>query len=217
VVYVPNGAERPKNIERYIQEAKKVDADTLRNYIRESFHKHDSGKYELLHSTPILATGIYNARHIICESYKFNWTLLHLEEELDKLVKEWDPRKHCILSGSLRACPFAAALAFMKTSPISLEIMDHFGPHSAFLEEHDLASSSRPKGLEYVYVSDFMIGGTELKIARAWASQKGNSLSKALFLGTLWDPKAHSFTKVDVARLVSLKGLHPQAKHSLLK
>lgn len=212
VTYLP-ALFRHNSVPGLIKEGEKVDAEHMQNIIRDTFHRHDSGKLEPLHSTPILASGIYNARHIICEADQFNWTVLHLEEELDALVPDWDLTRHCLLSGSLRACPFAAALAFMKTPPRAVEIFDHFGPHPVLLEEHDLGPARR--GIEYIYIGDFMIGGTEIKIAANWAAHRNCRISKALVLGTLWKEDRYKMGEITIKRLASLDRLHPLAKYAL--
>ena len=186
VIYLPVGS-RNISVAPLIQQAEAVDRKRMQDIIRDTFHENALGTPAPLSSTPFLASGVYNARHIICEPDQFNWTVLHLEQHLDELIPDWDPSRHCLLSGSLRAAPFAAALAFMKTLPRAVEIHDHFGPNPILLEEHDLGPSRH--SLEYIYIGDFMIGGTELKIAYNWAAWRKCRLVKALVLGTLWEKK----------------------------
>ena len=212
VIYLPVGS-RNISVAPLIQQAEAVDRKRMQDIIRDTFHENALGTPAPLSSTPILASGVYNASHIICEPDQFNWTVLHLEQHLDKLIPDWNPFQHCLLSGSLRAAPFAAALAFMKTLPRAVEIHDHFGPNPILLEEHDLGPPRH--SLEYIYIGDFMIGGTELKIACNWAAWRKCRLVKALVLGTLWEKKRYQIGEMAIESLVSLNALHPKAKYAL--
>jgi hypothetical protein len=169
---------------------------------------------ERLQSTPLRSSGVYNARHIICEASNFNWIVLRLEEALQQAIPRWDYARHSLLSGSLRACPFAAALAFTSTIARAVEVLDHLGPHPALLEEHDLAGTR--SNLEYVYVGDFMIGGTEVKLAANWAAMRRSRVVAAVMLGTLFDEDEYGLNGIRIVSLASLKGLNPKAKFAAI-
>lgn len=181
--------------------------------VKESFAPF-AGGLERLSSTPILASGVFNARRIITNPQSFIWISLLLSERLEQILKrqiEQTPAPVRLLAVSLRASPFAAALGALKALPI--EIVDHLGPKHKILEEYTLRT--RDARVSYIFVGDFVIGGSELRVAQAYAQATGCSLDYALVIGTLLDPSLYSLGE-NLVRLVDLKQVAPEARYQIV-
>jgi hypothetical protein len=87
-----------------------------------------------------------------------------------------------------------------------LEIVDHLGPTAEVIEEYSIERSGVPGS--YVVVSDFMMGGTEIKIAREHARRRGSRLAGICVIGALLPPEDYQLG-VPVEPLVSLPECAP--------
>ncbi len=83
-----------------------------------------------------------------------------------------------------------------------LEIVDHMGPKQALLEGY--ATGSPRTGLDYIYIGDFLIGGTEVKVAASYAFAHGCSLKEAIVVGSLLPPNEYKIG-ANVDSLVCLR------------
>lgn len=191
------GANRidSKNAEAIVRNEVALEENTVRRIVKDCYRRFAEPKR--LHSTPLLASGVFDARTIISDRVQFIWTVLVMAERLERTLEKLETQKSAdsaplvipsrILAVSLRASPLAAALSMVSCRELSVEIVDHMGPKHAILEEHSLAIASR--GVHYVYVGDFLIGGTELKTAQMYAISKGCRVGCAVILGH-WLPIA---------------------------
>lgn len=166
---------------------------------------------ERLESTPLLATGVLNARALIADPVKFVWISLLLTDLFQQVIEEATPKTNRILAVSLRGSPFAAAIRILahRFSP-SLEIIDHIGPKHELLEEH--VGKNEMHGGEYVLVSDFVIGGTEIKIARAYAMAHGATLKNAITIGSYLRGSEYG-DAVRLQSLVDISRIVPKLKY----
>lgn len=163
---------------------------------------------ERLDSTPLLASGVLNARELISDPTKFVWTSLLLTELFERVIDESRPRTNRLLAVSLRGSPFAAAVRLLSRSCTpSLEIIDHIGPSHDLLE----ASVGQPDmyGGEYVLVADFVIGGTELKIARTYALSQGANIKNAISIGSFLSRDAYD-RNITLHSLANISEVVPQ-------
>lgn len=155
-----------------------------RDFIAEAVGKcYEPCETKRLSSTPLIAKGEFNARALISDPKVFSWTSLLLTDLFIETLKQAKPRTNRLLAVSLRGSPFAAAIRILSEnfSP-SLEIIDHIGPRHELLESH--IGPNNMDGGEYVLVSDFVIGGTEIKIARTYAMAHGACLENAIAIGS---------------------------------
>lgn len=185
-------------------------ADSL---VADTFGVNADSEFVPLSSTPILSNGVFNARRIISDSVKFSAMVCMLEELLLEGFSFDDDDSLCLLSGSLRGGPFASALAFARARLKPFEVLDHLGPSFDLLEEHEVGKVT--VGRRYVYVGDFIVGGTELKLASNWATGRGSSVVGALFLGSLWSAKNYETLGMKVLSLVNLRQCCPQAQYEV--
>ncbi len=180
----------PTEIKRLIAEAQTQERLATERIVAECFEPHRNGKLVRLHSTPIRASGIFNARALITNRRHFCAIALQLSERLEALLQKFQPRNPCVMAVSLRGSPIAAAASFLASPRVDVEIVDHMGPKQALLEHYSFGEAR--SGIDYIYVGDFLIGGTEVKVASSYACAHGSQLTHALVIGSLLEPRAYS-------------------------
>jgi hypothetical protein len=156
-------------------------------------------KKRRLSSTPLVATGEFNSNKLINDLKSFVWLSTFFADEVQDLINEQKIQKPTLLSASLRGAPFAAAIGMLLSKPY--ETIDHFGPkHKIF--ESDFINRIE-KGTNYIFIGDFCIGGTEIKLAKMYTEMKGSFLNHAIVIGTQIDPEHFA----DYFKLYSLVNL----------
>lgn len=166
-----------------------------------------------LESTPLIANGQLNARTLISDPDKFSWVAIRLTDLFQDLVEDISPRTNGILAVSLRGSPFAGAIRVLakRYSP-SLVIVDHMGPQHEMLEMH--SSTGEMGGGDYIYVADFVIAGTELKVAKTFALAHDATLKGAVAIGSIL-PSGNSYSSdIQLRSLVTIQELLPDLKYS---
>lgn len=197
-----------------VREARILESSYVTSLVRDCYCNWETE--ERLHSTPLLANGVFDARRLISNPETFAWIVMLLAERLEAALEELE--KHAdnvipshLLAVSLRGSPIAGALALISTRDFQVEIVDHIGPKHEILEEHSLRSAIQ--GVAYIYVGDFLIGGTELKTAQMYARSKGCRVTNALVIGNwLKREDYESNLVVSVQSLVGLKECRKDAK-----
>lgn len=160
----------------------KIEYEYVAHQVNKSFEPYNPPQRKRLHSTPLIADGEFNARNIITNPKAFIWISLLLTEKFLEAVEQDKPKTNRLLAVSLRGSPFAAAIRILAANYCpSLEIIDHIGPKHELLEGHISRDSMR--GEEYILVSDFVIGGTEIKVAKTFAIAHGARLKAAISIG----------------------------------
>lgn len=87
---------------------------------------------------------------------------------------------------------------------IKFETIDHFGPKHKVFDLDFL--KQKEKGINYIYVGDFVFGGTEIKIAKTYTEMKGSKLCHALAIGSLFEKETFS-NEFDLVCLTRLKDI----------
>lgn len=168
--------------------------------VNDCFRPNDGGKMTRLTSTPFLSNGIFNARQLITDRDAFVWITLRLSDQIRQWVVANPNSDLRLLAVSLRASPFAAAVNIFSRD-LRVEIVDHLGPKYQVLEEYRIGE--RLTHTNYLYVADFIIGGTELKIAENYARIRGSRIVACFSIGALLEDSAYSDT-IAIRRLVAL-------------
>lgn len=151
-----------------------------------------------LKSTPILTNGVFNARRIILKPNSFMQTCLLLNEKVSFVLNNSMPKNSRILSVSLRASAFAGVIG--QLNKMYVEIVDHMGPKYKMLENSKLSFDEQ--GFEYIFIGDFLIGGTEMKIANTYAHFKSSIIKDAVFLASLFNPIDYS-SDINISTLIN--------------
>lgn len=194
-VFPGRNAESPKRLDykRFADEARQKQLEEI---VYQSYRALPESQ-ERLQSTPLIAKGVFNARSIASSPNQFMLVTVTMAERIEAWLRS-HPHSGSIrlLSVSLRASPFAAGISQLLKIPV--EIIDHMGPKMKILEQYSLQNDASPSG--YIYIGDFTVGGSELKIAETFAVTKGSSLILSAVIGTILNPKCYS----DSGRLLSL-------------
>lgn len=178
--------------------------------VSKSFDKED--KMFRLKSTPILTNGVFNARNIISKPDLFMQTCLLLNEKVSTMLNSSKPKNARLLAVSLRASAFAGVIG--QLNKIYVEIIDHMGPKYKLLENSKL--SFEEQGFEYMFVGDFLIGGTEMKIANTYAHFKSSKIIDSIFIASLLKPEDYS-SDINIQLLFdeTLKSINNTAEYKL--
>jgi hypothetical protein len=186
-------------------------------------YRHSGSGLQRMESSPLLATGIFDAREIISRPTQLAWVGAFLARLAEDTYEEWRNRSlgsgqtnraPQILAVSLRGSPFAGAVAALTDFHRGLHIVDHVGPKHGILEAYSIPEP-RPS-LEFLYVGDFILGGTELKVARSYANGLGSRLVGAVALGMLL-PSAEYHFDAPIAALTALTEVHEQFSVSIVE
>jgi hypothetical protein len=183
--------------------------------VKNCFQEFPSKNFEYLSSTPILATGEYNASNIIANPRNFMILSLSLSDKLQEILalKTTGLNNVKVLAVSLRGSILASVVSIINDIPI--DIVDHLGPKQMILE-YDVIEKLKTNNSfeEYIYVGDFTIGGTEIKIAKTFSSIHDIHLADALVIGSFSEPEIFK-AQFSLNQICSLKGLNDNAKYKL--
>lgn len=198
--------------EGVIKEIKEKITKMINGYVSDCFSFYDKDhvkQQKVLSSTPIMCNGEFNALEIIEDVEKFLWISICLADKVETIKKIGVLNMETkILTVSLRASPFAAAVAMLLN--YKLETIDHFGPINKPYE-FELIDNNIPT--EYIYVGDFTVGGTEIRISKMYANCKGSVLNNAVVIGSLFNKDR--FNDFHLEYLVSLEDVRGDVEFTL--
>jgi len=212
-IVIFNSSIKVKNLKNLMQDVNAKILEKIQFAISECFEENEEGNLLYLNSTPIKASGEYNASKLIGNAEIFSLITIRLADLVQELITKFKIGDTlfppCLLAVNLRACPFVAAISMLLK--IDFETIDHFGPISKLLDEDKMNKSL--KFYDYIYCGDFAVGGTEIKISQTYAHLRQSKLNHAIVLGSLHEPNI--FKGFNLSSLVILKDLNPKAKFSL--
>lgn len=194
------GKNAPVNYDKVRSEGEEALSIFLKSTLAATFREFD--KEKRLCSTPIIANGEFNSSEVISNPFSFKWVVMFLSDELERIIQENRLNNVKLLSASLRGAPFASVLGIINH--IEFETIDHFGPKHKVFDLDFIHQQER--GINYIYIGDFVFGGTEVKIAKTYVEMKGSRLDHTLVLGSLLSKDAfeNDFT---LSSLVDLNDL----------
>ncbi|HFQ5431646.1 hypothetical protein ACSTD8_01710 [Vibrio vulnificus] len=161
--------------------AEDLEKDQIKNLISSSYIKNENRTK--LSSTPLVASGHFNANDLISNPYSFRWLVLLLVEMIYKKILDNQINSYTIVASSLRGAAIAGSvreILYFFSKP-KLYVFDHIGPKYDFSKGNSTFDFS---GTECCfYVGDFLIGGTELKLTQAYCQFFGGKITNAFTLG----------------------------------
>jgi len=179
--YTDNHSLTESKISAYIKEAEEHEKKWILKQIKSSYTKFSEPK--LLSSTPLQAPGEFNATTILSDPSLFRWISVLMAEAIHKVVLEERVGSYNIIAASLRGAVIAGSvweLLHYKSTPL-LHIVDHMGPRHDII---DLPFNNSKLNTDYcIYVGDFIIAGTEVKVANAYCNMLGGKIRHAFVLG----------------------------------
>lgn len=205
----------PKAVAALHASARKCEQQYIEQLVTESFVKHPNGP-QRLSSTPLLTNGVFNAASIISDPSAFMWVSIKLAEEVNRILDTERFYRYLnaipnlrLLAVSLRASPFAVAVGLLTAKKV--EIVDHMGPMRKIIEEHDTLQLARCR--TYIYIGDFVVGGTEIRVAQTYAQGRSSTVNQAVVIGSVLHPQEYA-GDCELHSLVNLKTVYPSATYS---
>lgn len=184
--------------------------DRIKSYVDKSFHKYENDEMKLLASTPIYSNGEFDAANLVSNPEMFYWTTIRLADKVEEVIQNFrvggmsnSPK---LLTVSLRSSPFAAAIGLMLG--LSIETVDHLGP---IIKNFEVDYSTTNN--EFIYIGDFAVGGTEIKISKTYALMRNSKLEHAIVIGSLFPDDV--FKEFKLHSLISLQKSEVGVKYSL--
>jgi hypothetical protein len=169
------------DILKLIEKTKVLEENGIRRIVTDAYF--ESSETEVLSSTPLIATGQFNATEIISDPSSFRWLVLLFVEAIHKVVQIDKPKKYTIVASSLRGAAIAGSvkeLLHFLSGP-DLYVIDHIGPNHDVIEKPLFNNFGHS---DYcVYIGDFLIAGTELKITQAYCGFMGGKIKHAFVIG----------------------------------
>jgi len=181
----------------------------INSVLKSTFSKFDD--FKRLCSTPFLANGEFDSKKIIESPKDFMWISFYLSDKLSELIEKEKLNAVTLVSASLRGSTFASILGILND--LDFVNIDHIGPIHKVYDFSTLDLNHRNRN--YLYIGDFVFGGTEIKLTKVYASFVGAKLNHALVLGSLFD--SYVFTDFKLHELNTLKGITTEAKFKLFE
>jgi hypothetical protein len=147
-----------------------------------------------LRSTPLKTKGVYQAACILGQPQALLWVAHQLALMIYRFTQTSYPNQGaldskirllaCTQHGTKLAVAVQAILNWtFAIAGYGPDVIDRYGPSGVFVEEYLSDEQSRP--YHYIYIGDFVIAGTELKIATIHAHQRGSTIVAAFVIGSL--------------------------------
>lgn len=168
-------------VKNIINDALILEISWLTKEIGYTYKKFD--KETRLSSTPLIARGEFNAFMLISDSLKFRWVAILLAEKINRVIQDEMRSSYTIIAVSLRGAAIAGAvweILYFLSGP-KMHIVDHIGPRHDILE-----TPSREPNIQLgdcIYIGDFLIAGTEAKIASAYCNFLSGRVRHAFVIG----------------------------------
>jgi hypothetical protein len=210
-------SSNPKEAQTAAENVSRIEHDIVIDIVKRSYEEFPAKKMQRLQSTPLYASGVFNARRIVSRRSDFMWICLIMSERLANIMDEFKPKASRLLAVSLRSSPFAGALGILGS--IDIEIVDHMGPDLKILEEYTLGTNQ--EDINYIYIGDWIIGGTEVKIAETYAVARHCTVEHVLVIGSLFAPEDYEVKHTSLSKapkahsLVKLNDALPEARYDI--
>lgn len=195
----------------FIGDAKSIESKSILGVVTDSFEEGDV----FLSSTPLKASGKFNANDIMYDPFIFRWLISLMTEKIKSICKEKTLNEIAIVTSSLRGAVLAGAIKEIIDYSIPVKtftIFDHIGPNMDFIRcptEYDMDVTCSA-----IHIGDFSIAGTELKITKAFCSILGGRITDSFVIGKYTEKEEISDIKIH--SLVSLSECNVNLKYELV-
>ncbi|NOH31619.1 hypothetical protein [Vibrio mediterranei] len=197
------------DFERLKREAEDLEREELTGIIASSY----ISTRQKLSSTPLNATGHFDANILISNPYVFRWLVLRLVDSVYQTIVNNQINDYTIVASSLRGAAIAGSvreILYFFSSP-KFYVFDHIGPKHNFVHRDQQFEFNEDESC--FYIGDFLIAGTELKMTHAYCSFFGGKITHAFTLGKY--TKENQIGSIPVESIVSLKECAPELEYTL--
>jgi len=176
------------------------------------FHEEPEGY--LLRSTTLWASGFFDALELIGDPVQFPWLISKFANVIANIKDEIDtdsPRSSirllaCTHSGVAIATAVHRLLFLEDSTDFGVDVVDRFGPSQMFVEEYSANEQIAPSS--YIFIGDFIIAGTEVKIAENHAYHRNTVIPYAVVIGSVLHGTTESGElSIDIAERMKIKTL----------
>jgi hypothetical protein len=195
--------------ERLKQDAESLEGEEITSVIASSYVP----TRQKLSSTPLNATGHFDANLLISNPYSFRWLVLRLVDSVYQTIVNNQINEYTIVASSLRGAAIAGSvreILYFFSSP-KFYVLDHIGPKHDFVNRDQKFEFNETESC--FYIGDFLIAGTELKMTHAYCSFFGGKITHAFTLGKY--TKANQIGNIPIESIVSLKDCAPELEYTL--
>jgi len=190
----------------------------VKTYAAASFHSFKDGGFKPLRSTPLKATGYFDGRAIVGTPTSLVWVVAAIADKIASELEQPSGVLHEILGKrqlrflavSRSGIALTAGLNWLVRSVQGMAFVDHFGPWQEVMEEHLDLNASRD--VAYIYVGDFIIAGTEARVAQAYARSCNSDIVLATAIGAALPTEHYGFPFKLLTLVPPLPELVPAAK-----
>lgn len=200
-------------IKNKLSEAKRIENKKVVKIVADSFRATED---EVLSSTPLSANGQFNATTVISSPSKFRWIVLLMVEKIFTLSKEKSLKGYSLVAGSLRGAAIAGSvweLLQQFDQEITIQIIDHVGPyHDVVGKKYESVDLMRN---DCIYIGDFLIAGTEVKLISAYCNFIGAKLTNAFVIGK-YTTRQSIDNRIDIHSLVELNNCGLSLEYKLV-
>ncbi len=201
------GSSELHNFRDQTREREEYKKKYITNTLRNTFQKFDD--FKRLCSTPFYANGEFDSKRIIESPKNFMWISFYLSDKLNEIIESEKIENIVLVSASLRGASFVSILGILND--LEYINIDHIGPI------HRLSNSNKTIQMEsrsnYIYIGDFVFGGTEIKLTKVYVSFNDSNLNHALVLGSLFESEV--FKDFKLYELNRLKEISQEADFKL--
>lgn len=200
-------------LERWVQQIDGVAEDHIEKLVRDVAVDFPGGA-RTMKSTPLTSSGYYDANRLISDPHSLLCISCVIARKLSSILDDSMDNPGTPLSGrtprllamNRKGAVIASIVERLTAQCDGLDVLDRRLTPTPLVEEY-FASPFMPDQLgAYIYIGDFMVGGTELKVAEAYAHQHRAQLTHAIVVGSYLAPDQYS-TRIRVHPLISLKKL----------
>jgi len=193
---------------------------SIHDALRATYTPFSNGKVRL-RSTPVIVPGVFDAAQMISTPRTYMAVTEHLSERLGERLREdiekpqggASGREVRLLAMSRPGAALAVGIDHLTPGLDGVDVVDRRRFQQDVIDEH-IQDESDSVHRAYIFVSDFALGGTELKLGEAFARYRGALMPYALFIGTALRPEDYSPT-IEVLSLASLTEVDPRFNMSI--
>ncbi len=206
---VSSGSFCTSQFEGLRKESEELEKEQITQAISSSYISHS----HKLSSTPLNATGHFDANLLISDPYIFRWLVLRLVDSVYRTIVDNHIHEFTIVASSLRGAAIAGSVReiLYKFSSPKFYVFDHLGPKHDFINRNQQFEFKETESC--FYIGDFLIAGTELKMTNVYCNFFGGKVTHAFMLGKY--TKANQIGNIPVDSIVSLKECAPNLEYTL--
>jgi hypothetical protein len=207
-IFGRNAQSKSNSVQSFLSgKVNEVEQVSIENFVRQSYQTFSSPTR--LASTPMLASGVFKAAQITGRPDSMSLVVMRLTDMLEEVLtnESVSPEVRLLACSRHGASLAFCVLPFARSLGVEgIDIVDRLGPTHCYIEEYSTRRSVPfVDDFSYILISDFVIGGSEIRAAMAHAHERKRRVTHAVCLGSVLDKT--DFPSCSLVSLVDLKKL----------